>query len=353
MKLGLRGALGIVLSVALLAYALRDVHFAEVWAVLRQSDPWLFAAATIAGTLIFPLRALRWRVILEPIAGRLPFGMLWRSTAVGMMVNNVVPARAGELVRAFALTRETRRVDFAGGIASLAVDRAFDAIVVLLLMLGAMLDPRFAAGAGIGESRTAVTATVIFGATGVAALLVILYLIVFFPARLISLYELLSRRVAPRFEARGRLLLRSFADGLGVLRHPGRFAAVFGWTLAHWLMHALGFWLGFRAVGIDVPFSAALVVQGLVAISVALPAAPGFWGVFEVAGGLGLALYGVPANLAISWALGFHLLTFIPITVIGAMYFARLGLRLRDVGNAGDAAADAEAPDAARAGTPR
>lgn len=350
MKLGLRGALGIVLSVALLAFALRDVHFAEVWAVLRQSDPWLFAAATVAGTLIFPLRARRWRVILEPIAGKLPFGMLWRSTAIGMMVNNTVPARAGELARAYALTRETTRVDFAGGIASLAVDRAFDAIVVLLLLLLAMLDPRFAAGVGLAESRTAVTATVLFGATGLAVLLVILYLIVAFPARLIRLYELLSRRVAPRFEERGRALLQSFAEGLSVLRHPGHFAAVFGWTLAHWLLHAFAFWLGFRAVGIDVPFSAALVVQGLVAIGVALPAAPGFWGMFEVAGSLGLALYGVPGDRAISWALGFHLLTFIPITVIGAIYFARLGLRLRDVGNAGETAA-AETGGAARAGT--
>ena len=46
MKLGLRGALGIVLSAALLWWALRDVHFAEVWGVLRQSDPWLFAASS-------------------------------------------------------------------------------------------------------------------------------------------------------------------------------------------------------------------------------------------------------------------------------------------------------------------
>ena len=349
MKIGLRGALGIGLSVALLWFALREVHFGEVWGVLRQSNPWLFALATIAGTLIFPLRARRWRPILEPIAGHLPFGMLWRATAIGMMVNNTVPpGRLGELARAYALTRETKRVDFAGALASLAVDRAFDAIVVLLLMLGAMLDPALAAGAGITESRTAVTATVIFGATGVAALLVILYAIVFFPARLIALYELVARRVAPRFEARGRRLLESFAGGLAVLRSPGRFAAVFGWTVAHWVLHAAAFWLGFRAVGIDVPFSAALVVQGLVAISVALPAAPGFWGVFEVAGSMGLALYGVPANLAISWALGFHLLTFIPITVIGAVYFARMGIHLRDVGGAAEDARHAH--DAAGTG---
>jgi uncharacterized protein (TIRG00374 family) len=215
------------------------------------------------------------------------------------------------------------------------VDRAFDAIVVLLLMLLAMLDPRFAIGAG-ADSRAKVTAAAVTGAIGLGVVVAVLYAIVFFPARLLALYELVARRVAPRFESRGRAMLESFAQGLGVLRHPGRFVAVFLWTLAHWLLNAVAFWLGFRAVGIDAPFSAALLTQGIIAIGVALPSAPGFFGVFEVAARLGLELYGVPGNAALSWALGFHVLTFIPITLIGAVYFARLGLHMRDIGAAGE-----------------
>ena len=272
MKLGLRGALGIGLSAALLYFGLRDVHFAEVARELRASDPWLFAGATLAGTLIFALRARRWRTILEPVAPGLPLGALWRATAIGAMVNNVVPARAGELARAFALTRETPRVTFAGGIASLAVDRLFDAIVLMLLMLLALFDPAVAfATAG---SRALVTGAAITGAVGLGVVLVMLYLVVFFPARVIALFELFARRVAPKVEERGRAMLVAFADGLAVLRHPGRFAAVFGWTLAHWLLQAFAFWLGFLAVGIEAPLSAALLVQGVIAIGVALPSAP-------------------------------------------------------------------------------
>lgn len=345
MKFGLRGALGIVLSAALLYFAFRDVHFAEVARELRAADPWLFAAATVAGTLIFVLRARRWRTILEPVAPDLPLGMLWRATAIGAMVNNVVPARAGELARAFALTRETPRVAFAGGIASLAVDRLFDAIVLLLLMLGAMLDPAIAEAAP--GSRALVTGAAITGVVGLAVVMVLLYLVVFFPARVISLFEAFARRVAPRVEERGRAMLVAFAEGLTVLRHPGRFAAVFAWTLAHWLLQAVAFWLAFLAVGIEAPLSAALLVQGVIAIGVALPSAPGFFGPFEVAAVASLALYGVPQDLAVSWALGYHLLTFIPITLIGAVYFARLGLRMGDIGRAADDRA-APAPSEAR-----
>lgn len=343
MRIGLRGALGIGLSVVLLLWALHDVSPAQVWNELRRADPWYFLAATIAGTLIFPLRAIRWRVILEPVAPDIAFGPLWRSTAIGMMVNNVVPARAGELARAYALAREEPRVSFSAGIASLAVDRLFDAIVVLLLMLYAMLDPRFGASA-IAEYRAYAVSAAITGGVGLGVVLVGLYAIVFFPARFIALFELFARRVAPRVERRGAEVLRRFAEGLGVLRRPRRFAAVIWWTALHWLLQAFSFWLGFRAVGIPAPFSAALLVNGLIAIGAALPQAPGFFGSFEIAARIGLALYAVPSGRALSWALGYHILTFIPITLIGLYYFAKLGMHFGELQEAeADPRADEEA----------
>jgi uncharacterized membrane protein YbhN (UPF0104 family) len=118
---------------------------------------------------------------------------------------------------------------------------------------------------------------------------------------------------------------------LSVLKSPRRFLAVLWWTIAHWLMNALAFWLGFKAVGIDLGFSAALFLQMLVAIGVALPSAPGFFGVFEKFATVGLAIYGISATPATSWAIGFHILSFIPITVIGIYYFSRLGLSFGEV----------------------
>ena len=328
MKNVVRNTLGIILSVALLAWALHNVEFALVIEHLRQSNPWYFALAVILGTLIFPVRAWRWRIILDPVAYHLPFGPLWRATAIGFGINNVTP-RVGEIARAYALTREVPRVSFSASFASLAVDRVFDALAILLLMVVAMFDPAFprdrlVAGQPIGSW---LASFIIVLAVAVAGL----YLIVFFPNFMIRVYEAFARRVAPRFEERGRAVLLSFASGLGVLRHPGRFAAVFAWALAHWLLNALAYWVGFKAVGITAPFSAALMLQGLVAIGVALPSVPGFFGVFEAIGQQGLGIYGVDAARATSWAIGYHILTFIPITTIGIYYFVRLGLHFRDL----------------------
>jgi hypothetical protein len=329
MKLDRRSALGMVLSAALLWWTLKGESLAGIWGALRGANVWWFLLATAVCTLIFPLRALRWRVILAPIAGHLPYGPLWRATCVGMMVNNVVPYRAGEIARAYALTREVPNIPFATVLASLAVDRVFDAVVLLLLTFAPLLDPAFPQNAN--ASALPIAAIARAGLVGVVVLLAGLYALVFFPRQLIRLFELATRRVAPSIERRGAEALAAFAEGLGVLRHPGRFVAVFMWTLVHWIVQVASIWIGFFAVGIKVPFGAALLLNGISSFASVLPAAPGFFGQFESSSKLSLRVYGVGDTLAVGWALGYHILTFIPITVIGAVYFARLGFSLREV----------------------
>jgi hypothetical protein len=321
------------LSAALIYWTLRGISPSEVAHRLSTANPVLFIAAIFCATAIFALRAWRWRIILEPVAGTISFGALWRATAIGMMVNNVVPARAGEIARAFALTREAR-VPFPTSLASLAVDRLFDAIVLLLLAATALLDPALADSAQLAGRSLGSFA--IGAATLVAGLLLMLYALVFFPNQLLAVFELFARRVSPAIEERGRRMLQTFVEGLSVLRRPGRFAAVFGWTVAHWLLNALGFWLSFKAVGITAPFSAALFLQAFIALGTAVPALPGFFGVFEYMSVQGLSIYGVGQQQAATWAIGYHLFSFIPITLIGAWYFTRLGVKLRDLQPAPD-----------------
>jgi uncharacterized protein (TIRG00374 family) len=331
-KIDWKGAVGIVISLALLWWALHGIRFDEVWSALRHSNPWYFLATAVVSTAVFPIRARRWRPILDSVAPRLPFGMLWRATAIGVMINNVVPARVGELMRAYALTRETSRVTLPAAVASVAVDRLFDAMVVLILTLIAMLLPDFPRDARVGSMSAAHWAEI--GLGGMVALLAVLYTLVLFPGWLLRVFELLARRVAPAMEAPGRRAIQAFTDGLSVLRHGPRFLAVFGWALLLWLVNALGFWLAFRAVGIPASFGTALFVQGVVALGVAVPSAPGFFGVFEVAAIIGFAVYGMPRDVAVTWAIGYHIVSFIPITLIGLWYFARLGLHIRDVRSA-------------------
>ncbi len=329
MKLDWKSVLGFALSAVLLWWVLRGTDLGEVARVLRSANLWLFAVSAIVATCIFPLRARRWRTILEPVAGHTPFGPLWRSTAIGMMMNNVMPLRAGEVARAFAITREAPRVTFPMALASLAVDRIFDAIVLFGLMFAAMLSPAFPSGARLwGYTVPELAAT---GMIAIAALLALCFVMVLIPQRVLDLTRAITRRVLPRLEDKVVDFAANALGGLAVLRDARRFVAVFWWALLHWLVHALALWIGFKAVGLDAPFSAALFLQGALGLAVSVPSSPGFVGVFEAAAVVGLSVYGVSESLAFSWAIAFHLLTFIPITVFGVMYLARLGVGITDI----------------------
>jgi glycosyltransferase 2 family protein len=329
MKISWRGVLGVALSAGGLWWALHGVPWHDVVARWREANVWLVLATAVAATAIFPVRAIRWRVILDPVAPKLPFGPLWRSVAIGMMVNNVLPARAGELARAYALTRERPEVTFSTSLASLVVDRMFDAASVLLLMAVSMLDPHFLGVHEIAGWSLRSAAAVVIGATLLG--FVILYLLAGYPRQTIALYEAFARRVAPAIEARGAAILTSFAGGLSVLRSPGRFLTVLFWAVLHWLINAFAFWLAFRALRINAPFSAALFVQGIVVLFVSIPSTPGFVGLFESGGRVGLAAFGIPASAAAAWALTFHVVSYIPITLIGAWYLTRAGITYGEI----------------------
>ena len=331
MKLGWRGLLGVVISIALLWWTLREESFTNIWNVLRTSRVSMFLLAAAVATLMFPLRAWRWHYILEPIAGKIPFGPLFRATAIGFMVNNVSPARAGELARAYVLTRETGRLPFTASLASLVVDRLFDTLVILLFLLVAVALPGFPSGTTLGGWPVGrlLLAVTLFAMAALAALV----LAALFPDRLAGLWERALGSRAPRLMARGRDILLSFGSGLSVLRDPRQSSIVFGWALASWLVNAVSFWIAFQAVGIEAPFQAALFLQSMLAFAVAAPSAPGFFGVFEAACKVALGVYGIDTTLAVSYALGYHILGWIPITAIGFWYLAKMGLHLKDVGD--------------------
>jgi uncharacterized protein (TIRG00374 family) len=328
MKNGVRAALGVLLSVLLLWWTMKDTSVHAVWDVLSKSSLPLWIACMVFATAIFPLRARRWQALLAPVAGRLPFHSLWEATAIGMMATNVIPLRAGEFARPFALSRAEPRVKFTAAFASVAVDRLFDATVVLLLMLLATLDPAFPSQQPIGDHTLAfyLKPTALFLGLVLAGLV----LFVVAPDRVFAISDAIMRRVAPRFEPKVRGLLEGFVSGLHVLRSPKLLAEVFFWTVLHWLCNAFAFWLGFQALHLSAPFSAGLLLQGLIAIGVAIPSTPGFFGPFEAVGKVGLAVYGVSNAEAVSWVIGFHVLSFIPITIMGVWYLTRMKLHLSD-----------------------
>lgn len=318
---------------ALLVWVLHRIDLREVWVHAQHANPLLLVLTVLVATITFPIRTLRWQLILrDPHGRRLPFVPLWHATTIGFMANNLLPARAGEVARAYVASRQLP-VRFSTALVSIVVERVFDGLIMLALMTVAIAAPSFPTHATVGGRSLSMVATSL--AVLFAAVLLLALLVANRPTVWLVAIERISRRLLPVAIA-DRIVRTSdgIVAGLLPLKNPARFLGVVLWSLVLWLKNALAFWICFNAFGLDLPFEAAFLLQGIIGFGVAVPSTPGYVGVFEAAALVTLGFYGVDSSLAASYALTYHVTTFIPITLLGFWSLSRLHLKLREVGKA-------------------
>ncbi len=337
-----RATIGVLLSLLLLWWALRDVSVAEVAHQVASANGLLLTAAIAVSLGGFYIRAFRWGILLLPLGTPTAFAPRIAAVFIGFAANNVLPARVGEFARAFVLARLTP-IPAAAAFGTLVVERLLDGIVLVGLLFAAMAAPGFPGGqaGGGADFRTAAIVAgilVVFVTAG-------LFLVVTAPRRASAIAHFIARLLPRRFRERFIEVLRSFAAGLVILRNARLFAVSLLLAFGQWTFLAISFLFAFRAFGIDnVPFSGAVFLQSIIGLAVAIPSSPGFFGPFEAAARVGLGLWDVPATQAVSFAIGFHIAGFLPVTLMGVYYVWRLNLSWSEV-RGSEAAVESEIPD--------
>jgi glycosyltransferase 2 family protein len=137
----------LLIVLALLIYSAQKLNInpAKTWAAILAANLLLFLAAFLIYYLSFPLRALRWRLLLEN-AGftqsngvRLPgLPKLTEIVYISYFANGVVPAKLGDLYRAYLLGQDIG-VSTARGFGTVLAERLLDLIVLLLLFVSAII----------------------------------------------------------------------------------------------------------------------------------------------------------------------------------------------------------------------
>lgn len=317
---------GLLVSGALLYWAVQGVDIGAAWAAARGADPgWLLLSVLVA-TLTFVLRVPRWQQLLRTDEHRpLPAAAAWHGIAIGFMANNLIP-RSGEVLRAFVASR-LASVGFTKAFSSVAVERIFDGLTLTAMLAIALLSPAIPDDATVNGMLLRDIA--VRGGIICLILLAAAILVVLLPARA----ERLARRVIPwpKVAEKVAALIHGVAEGLAAMRSPGRLLAVVAWSIVLWLVGAASFLLMFRAFGLDLGWSAALLVQAVLAFGVALPSTPGYVGVFEGVVVAVLSVFGVDKDLAFAYAVTYHVTTFVPITLLGLLSVVRTPIAFGDL----------------------
>jgi glycosyltransferase 2 family protein len=301
MRQRLATAVPVVLSLAFLGIV--------VWWALRQEPPELprtqndlvaLLGALGFYTLATLLRAERWHLIVRRAAIPATRRDTYPLTTVGYMGNNVLPARSGDLLRAFLLApvAGARKREALG---TVVAERILDAIALALVFATAALV--LVKDAGVPESRV-----LAIGAASLA-FLAVLGVVAIIWARRNGALERLRAALRP-LAAPTRALPSLHGAGLLVI------------SLAVWTLEAAAYLGVARAVNLDLSPQEALYVMAVTNLFALVPAAPGYVGTFDAAVLFAVHRLGATGSTAVTYLVLLRFVLFVPITLVGLLFLA-------------------------------
>jgi len=297
----------------------RNIDIAETWAAVTRAHLLMIVAAIGITFVTYTLRALRWQALLKPI-GHARYGAVYRMTVIGFMGNFLLPARAGEVLRAYLLAKR-EGLGAPATFATVVVERLLDTVTVLLLF--AIPLPLL----GIDVGRDTAVFGIVAGAGSLAAL-AMLVLVAGHPERLGRWAGKLSAWLPRRLADVVSHLVQTFAEGLVIMRRPSQLAIAMLWSIPVWLSISTGIWLTSLAFDLTLSFLGSFLVMGYLAVGVSVPT-PGGAGGFHYLYLVALTrFFGADKEVAAAAAIILHAVSFVPVTIQGLYFMWRDGLTL-------------------------
>ena len=327
----LRMAFGLLLSLACLVLLLRGVEWRVVEATLADTQLLLLATAVGVELLTFWAIASRWQRLFLPHAAPTK-GRLFTILNIAQLVNALLPAKLGPLVRAYLAGHgDADRVAFA--LTTIVGEKVLEGASLLMIALGLLPFTPLA-----DWLRSTVW---------ISAILLLLLLALLFVAA--SHREIVTKWTESWLSRWPRLLrlARSMLSALDVWQNGYAVLVLLGWSLFIWAVTVLLNQLLLWSLDIQVPPVAAVLLLVVLQIGVRVPSSPGSIGVFHYLSVVALSLFGVDKSVALSYGVLLHLVTYLPASVLGIVFLTRAGYSigwLRQVVGSVNRSAEPQAP---------
>jgi uncharacterized protein (TIRG00374 family) len=318
-------AIGIILLVALIWWTGLD----EIGAVIGSASPlWLAASAAVIPPAYF-LRAIRWKLLLNPVKKTVQVNNTFWSTALGSMVNTIIPIRLGEFARAYVLG-EKEGTGFAPGLSSIVVERTLDMIGLLSIGIITML---------LVSTQAELPSLVVNIFTLVAIFIAVVLAIIIIGIKKEDFIIRILMRVTSRipFIKKYTVKISDFASSLikglqGLSQNPKMFIVNMSITWILWIIYTSATYFTFIAFNYPISFVAAILGGALMSLSHILPATPGYVGSYETFWALIFFALGVLENpLLVATAVISHLVGLMPVIILGSISIVWLGVSFEEI----------------------
>ena len=315
----LRVLVGLAISALFIAITVSRVNLAEVGSALGRVNFAVVLLALPVVALELVLRAARWQRLLRPIAA-IPLRRCVAYLAVGYFANSMLPARLGDLARAY-LAGRAFGVGRLAALGTIVVERLADGLFILALVttLGLLLT----GGATLASTALSLAVLAVIGLS--VLLLGIAWL------RRPTIGTGGGSSGLGRLRARVRLLVERVLDGARALQTIVGFAEVSLLTIVAFGCAVVTFTIVGTAAGANLSIPQYALAMGAVALSTSIPAAPGSIGTYEFVGLTILVALGLSPELALAVVVLVHLVTTLPLALAGLVATWQLHFRVGEI----------------------
>lgn len=240
-------------------------------------------------------RLSRWYFLLRPVQ-EVPYRTVLRVNAVGLFLISVFPFRMGEMARPLMI-RRSPRLTFWAASGTIAGERILDAFCVsVMLLLGLRLArplPNLPDHIGKLPIHVELVPHLAFGSALLfTTLCVVMAIFYFWRAWAERVTKAVVGVVSVKLASWLAAKIAQMAEGLGFLAYRRYAVPYIALTVVYWLLNAAGFWVVALGCGLpELGYFGAAATMGVVALAIIAPATPGFFGAFQFATYVGLAMY--------------------------------------------------------------
>lgn len=325
---------GLLLSGIALYVVFKNIPLSELVGYLKTVNYWWVIPASAVILVSFVIRVFRWQLLLSPFK-KTGFWSAHHPLMIGFMLNCLLPARVGELARP-AIFCKKEKVPFTKVLATVAAERVFDVLVLLIsfvivlatVEISPTLDLTFGEyhlNKAMLEKVAMTTLQLCLGLMVCIALVSVKQTQKFIKQTILSLPQLLlfagssfKEKVREKLCVRLVRIFDNLAAGFDLLKSPKKAGLCLGLSFLVWGAGGFSLYvMAFGCPGIDLSFLEMYAMMVILCFFIALPSAPGFWGLWEAGGVFALLIFGVSKKEALGFTLANHVFQMLPVIVVG------------------------------------
>lgn len=312
-----------LLTIFFIGFFLWKSNLRDVWRILLSTSIlWFAIGFAINGSALF-FRTIRWRILLHA-SGTPAFYPTFLANAIGYMLSNILPVRAGDVARPALLARRTS-VRFSEALGTVLTERVLDLLSILSLFLF------FCVYRWYDFPSPVVHGGAVIAGAMLAALVLLILGFRFFGDTIRRLHTWLGGFLPQRFREPWMRFFDAFAGTLEITERPADLLGVIVTTVCIWFCLSAQFWFVLVASHRPLPFDSSFFLTAATTVGVAIPTPGGVGGFHKVCQYVLTTFYGFDIDSSVAVAVLFHIVGTLPVVVVGLILFVREGLNWRQL----------------------